>query len=81
MVGNSWCCCDCDTDRSSRHHHFDNDETEVLVIPDLEENAKEENIARGKACPPFLEGYYALISWLKLRDCRYGCGIIAGERR
>lgn len=31
-----------------RRNHFDNDETEILVIPDLEEDAEDESIAKGE---------------------------------
>lgn len=34
--------------RAARRNHFDNDETEILVIPDLEDDGEEDMVSTGK---------------------------------
>lgn len=34
--------------RAARRNHFDNEETEILVIPDLEDEGEEDIVLKGK---------------------------------
>lgn len=34
--------------RAARRNHFDNDETEILVIPDLEDDGEEDIVSKGE---------------------------------
>lgn len=36
------------SNRATRRNHFDNEETEILVIPDLEDEGEEDVVLKGK---------------------------------
>lgn len=38
----------CGGSRASRRNHFDNEETEILVIPDLEDEGEEDIVLKGE---------------------------------
>lgn len=37
------------SNRANRRNHFDNEETEILVIPDLEDEGEEDIVSKGRS--------------------------------